>query len=381
MAASQQYHVCDNSSYANFASWASAISAFLASAGWLQATDTGQVMWSGMSITAVSVNGTTATYSYSGLTGLALAVGRSLTITGMQNAANDGVFRITALGSGIFSVTNAAAVAESGSSGAVTQQSAAPGSGAYFYEIWQPGDALQPFYMKVEYGNASGSANSPALRITLSTGTNGAGTATGYSISSATCGTGYTAPSSTVPYECNLSATSSRVSIMMWRNAPNGAQQIFAVQRSLNSSGIEVSNNNKVSNYVSLWTAGVPSGNGASASQYTLHFNYGPTPGFQGANNVSNKGGWPTRNQGGNGGSLAFAAQIAIDFLQPCLGVWDYPCTVLGVCSSSDVTEGIPFSLTNQYGQTRTYMPSRNGAFGNATYTNYASYTTCMEWD
>ena len=54
-----------------------------------------------------------------------------------------------------------------------------PGSGAYVYEVWQPGDGLENFYLKIEYGNYSGT-NAPTIRLTISTTTDGAGTPTGY---------------------------------------------------------------------------------------------------------------------------------------------------------------------------------------------------------
>lgn len=57
-----------------------------------------------------------------------------------------------------------------------------PGTIAFAgYEIWRFNDSLQgtaPVFIKVEYGTAN-NATVPALRITVSSGTNGAGTSTG----------------------------------------------------------------------------------------------------------------------------------------------------------------------------------------------------------
>lgn len=62
-------------------------------------------------ITDVSMSGSNATYTYTALTdGDALAVGMRITITGMGDAVNNGIFRITAIGSGTFTVVNAAGV-------------------------------------------------------------------------------------------------------------------------------------------------------------------------------------------------------------------------------------------------------------------------------
>src|ERR1039457_5253413 len=93
MAASLSYLLNDSSTFANYFAWASSFAtAFIAAGSWVQSPDTGQVMWSGLSITAVSMSGTTMTCTYSSQTGLALAVGRALTVTGWTsgNVGNNG---------------------------------------------------------------------------------------------------------------------------------------------------------------------------------------------------------------------------------------------------------------------------------------------------
>ena len=56
-----------------------------------------------------------------------------------------------------------------------------PAASAYGgYEVWRFDDTLQgtsPVFMKIEYGSSNNQAT-PALRITVSSGTNGAGTPT-----------------------------------------------------------------------------------------------------------------------------------------------------------------------------------------------------------
>lgn len=274
MATAQKFLVCDNSTNANFLSWVSGFSSFLATVGWLQSVDTGQVMLSGMNLTAVSMGGTTATYTYNTLTGLALIVGRTLTITGMTNAGNNGTFRITSLGTGTFSVTNASGVNETGSTGLVTIYATVPGSGASVYEIWQPGDGLTNFYLKLSYGNSSGSTNSPTIAMGSSTSTNGAGTLTGFYFSLPNAAVqSYTAPSTSTPYECDFSGDPGRLSILLWRTAPNYAPQVFAVQRSLNSTGTPTGS------YVTLWESGLQLSTLPNAGcQQSLHFTLGAAP-------------------------------------------------------------------------------------------------------
>lgn len=314
---SQQFLVCDNSTPANFKSWASAISAFLRSAGWTNSSDTGQLNGAG-----------------------------------------------------------------AGNWGGVT---VVPGSGAFYYEIFQPGDSLQIFYLKLEYGNSSGATNSPTLRISVGATTNGAGTLTGYFTPARMISpSSFAAPSTTTTYECDFSGTSSRLSLMLWRNAPNHAPQVFAVQRSLNASGAETGT------YVTLWKAGYQGGNQGGGCQQSLHFSYGPSIEFADNYTYNNNGacGWPTRQFApGSTSSMTFNGSIPVDFLQPCVGFWDYPCTAIGVANTTDVAEGVPFSVTNQYGQTKTYLPSKMDPLYLASgwCSNYgtlrSSLAVCVEYD
>jgi len=264
--------------------------------------------------------------------------------------------------------------------------STVPGAGLFYYEMFQPGDGLQNFYLKLEYGNSTSLTNSPTLRITLSTLTNGAGTCTGFVTAATQITNGITAPSNNVTYECNLSGDSGRLSMLLWRNAPNLAPQIFAIQRSLNASG------SPTSTYVTQWTdgnCGQVSNSFATGMQQSLHFFYGPSPLFGNGAQMGNGMGWPSITVGNASGpsSLNFAQSIPAWFLQPCVGVFDYPCTVVGVASGGDLTEGVPFTITNQYGQTKTYIPTRAGVLyrassgiqSNTTFFNFV--TVLVEYD
>lgn len=258
--------------------------------------------------------------------------------------------------------------------------STAPGSGAFYYEIFQPGDALTTFYVKVEYGNASGSANSPCIRVCIGTTTNGAGTLTGWTTWIVQCAEVSGAPSSTTQYECNMSGTNNRLAIMMWRTAGNPAQ-IFCVERSLNASGTYTGS------YVSLWTGGFANSNfGAGGFGQSLHFSAGPSVAF--FNHFLNGGaytGIPALVGVGGNSSQAFNGSIPFANVQPSVGLWDYPCTVLGFASPRDLTDGVPFTITNQYGQSVTYMPTRQGTLWNMTISAFSNgnqgATACVRFD
>jgi hypothetical protein len=49
------------------------------------------------------------------------------------------------------------------------------------------------------------------------------------------------------------------------------------------------------------------------------------------------------------------------------------------VSYSPDITEGVTFSVVNQYGQTKTYMPTKILPLSNAVFGS--SVAVCMEYD
>lgn len=374
MATVQSQIVCDASTWANFSAWASAISSALGTFTWTQSSDTGQVVWTAsvVAITANTHSGSNNTFTYTLTSGPALRVGMSIVIASMTNGVNNGTYTVTALGSGTFTVVNASGVTESGSSGTgtVTANSSVPGSNGYLYEIWQPNDGLANFYLKVEYGNNS-STNCPSVRLTLSTSTNGSGVAAGSVVGAQLCDTSsYTAPSSTIQYECDFSGAAGRFSCILWRNGTNNCQQAFAVERSLNSSGAYNGT------YVTLWTAG-HAGSGANASQQTLHLTAGT--GQLSPAGVSSNGGILARVHLANGSS-AFNGSMPFDTAAPSVGYFDYPCTVIGVGYGPDFVEGVPFSVT-LYGNSRTYMPSKSGPFASVVSGGTGSSALCVRYD
>lgn len=102
----------DNTTCSTFYNWAHRISTAMATFGWVQTGDTGQVVWpvSIVNISAVSWNGATATYTYTLLQGPGLVSGQTIIITGCTTAAMNGTFVITGLPlSTTFTTANATA--------------------------------------------------------------------------------------------------------------------------------------------------------------------------------------------------------------------------------------------------------------------------------
>jgi hypothetical protein len=254
-----------------------------------------------------------------------------------------------------------------------------PASGAYVYEVWQPNDGLTTFYVKIEYGNV-GTVAQPSIRLTISTSTNGAGTATGFVIGPVNTQTNGVTSNATITYECDFSGAAGRIGAMMWRNGTGNSQQLFAIERSINSAG------SYTNAYVTLWTVGscsVGSGFNTEYSQRSLVIAAGPAPNFP--NNAANsQGGWTVRlaqvtNTGAN--AAAFNGSIPFDTPAPMIGYFDFPCTVVGCGCTADFAEGVTFSVT-LYGATRTYMASKNGPFAiNPTNATASNSCVCMRYD
>lgn len=298
--------VCDNSTLANFKSWAQAISSWFSTAGWTQSADTGQVNWSTLS--------------------------------------------------------------------------AVPGANAFVYEIWEPNDGLANFFLKVEYGNSgSSSTNSPSLRLSISTATNGAGVLTGNVMGPYTTvgGSAITAPSASITYPCYFSGAAGRVAIMLWRGAPNNVSQAFAVERSLNAAGAYTGS------HVTLMWAGLNSiAAGRQAyGQQTLVFANGVAPAQSVNNQTSGTGGLSVRAfyPGNTAASSDFGGAVPFDTTAPMIGFFDYPLTSMGLGNTDNYSEGQVFTTT-LYGATRTYVASNGGPF-NLCGPNAAAGFLCVRYD
>lgn len=356
MTANLLYLLNDCTNFTNFSQWASQISIQLQLAGWIQNNDTGQIMWTGLTISAVTCTGTTSVYTYAALTGLPLTNGRALTITGMVASVNNGTFVITSFTgttSGTFTVTNAASgTTATSQSGVVTIATVVPASNVTVYEIWQPNDSLTNFFLKMEYGN-SGATNAPVICATLSTTTNGAGTPTGFVTSRFVAAVNTpTAQSATVPWECRFSGGTSYFGALMWRGVVTG--QMVYVERSVNASGVYTNT------HVTLVVVGSTIGGGTNtvANQQSLYLQsgLGACPVVCTSTNANAFGGLsivvPNPSARTN---LAFNGTVPVDFLSPVVGLLDYPLLGLAGVSYASVSEGQILTVS-VYGTNHTYF-------------------------
>ena len=146
--------------------------------------------------------------------------------------ADDATFRTW--GSGIAAQFAAVGLVQTADTGQINWTTVArPGVGSYGgYEIWRFNDSFQataPVFIKLEYGVGT-AADRPALRITVCTSTNGAGTPAGRSARrSQSSPKPRRRPGNTLPSHC--SGTSSRLNLCTNLDA---AAATFSLRASLN---------------------------------------------------------------------------------------------------------------------------------------------------
>ncbi len=139
------------------------------------------------------------------------------------------------------------------------------------YEIWRFADALQatvPIYFKLEYGSGASNASFPAMRITVGTGSDGAGTITGtyfpgVAASSSTVNFGtFTGAWNTLgptPTTVYANGGTSALCLLLWPTFTSSASMggFFALERTHDFDGTD-----NADGYSLIW--GAVSGSGTS---------------------------------------------------------------------------------------------------------------------
>jgi len=287
-----QPHLYDVSTAANFRDWGQSIGLAIASFGWIQTADTGQVNWATV---------------------------------------------------------------------------AAPAAGTFVYEIWRPGDALTPFYVKLEFGNNSG-GNGPAIRISSGSGTNGAGVLTGV-LSNVRNIVGLVGNQGAITYVCNYSGDPSYFAVCMWHSG--GSNCVFAFERSRNAYGQATP---------AYWTQYQCVGDAGSATRPTASMQsvvFGVGAAQEGSSATEplafNCIVGPATTSSSTGvessQSLLFNNQIGISPVFPYVGYFDYPGLVFVMIPMADFTDAYPagpmttFSVT-LLGKSHTYGVLKYGPYG-----------------
>jgi hypothetical protein len=334
-----------NDTFADFKTWAQAISAWMASIGWTQTNDTGQVVWTATVLTAtqVAMSGTTATVSYSSFTGPAPRAGMSVTWSGFSNGGNNSTFTLTAVSggsSGTVQMVNASGVNEThAGSGTTTANTTVPGTSAFFYDTWVSTDSASstlPIYLKLEYGASSVAAN-PSFALTAGTGSNGSGTLTG-NVSARNVHINNT--NSTTAVESDFSGSTGRVAVLMHRTTASTVLPFFfAIERAHDSSG------NDLDSYFVVYCAFGSSGTRSASMQIVQK----PALGGVLTSETEFVSALTTLSSGIVGTSVALGCCF------PVIGKLDNPTMAIAFSKGGDIVEGATVSVA-LYGSSHTFF-------------------------
>jgi hypothetical protein len=247
------------------------------------------------------------------------------------------------------------------------------------YEIFQPGDGLQTFYVKVQYGTSSGSTNtSPLAQVTLSTATNGAGVQSGFITSSFQLGyNSVTVTSTSIQYQCYFSGDTGRMCILMWRDDPTaGGPSILVIQRSLNSSGATYGTSS--TGYVTM--VGASGSVNSPNFQQSLVFNVGTSNPVQQSTGGQNALLVLHNTNAGGSQSQLFNGMASISPVFPDVGFFDNPMDALAIGGYTDFTEGGQYTIASgnmPYGVSHNYIAAKGNRL-NYAYFQWNALACCL---
>jgi hypothetical protein len=222
------------------------------------------------------------------------------------------------------------------------------------YEMWRfASGTLQtemPIFIRVQYGVTSG----PAIRISIGTGTDGAGNLTGNISSVFTMGT---ATPTTTTSQCWVSAAANRLQFALWTNHPTANNGIaFSVSRSVTSAGVYNSDGVTILGF----------GNGVKFQQWLPKITGGSRFPFAGTT-VFISGNPPTGT--GNAG-----VDFGVYPIYPFRGSLDYFDGAAMVVAPTDISLGSVFSVSI-YGVTQNYLVAGNAASGHPNSNGNTAFT------
>jgi hypothetical protein len=275
------------------------------------------------------------------------------------------------------------------------------------YEVWKANDALQstcPIFFKVEYGSSS-TTNNPSIRVTLGTGSDGAGTILQPSPLLVIGNNGGTADA-TNQYECDFSGcasggvgnpyTGAACGIVMFRvNSSTGVVPasnmpwMICIERSLDNTGAYTGD---YWTFLATWSssqAAVP------AYQITMIAGGGFGPINSNSSFSANGGGCTcsicTPYFGAASSTLQNATYLAAlcTFPLPGGGLGN-PLTCFMHCSQADVSEAAvgvtnnKFTVQDAYGNSHTYATFKGGGssgFYNTVIADGQTYGILLRWE
>lgn len=224
-------------------------------------------------------------------------------------------------------------------------------SSTYVYRVYKANDSLAstlPIYLKAEVGYSS---TSPRIRMTTSTGSNGSGTLTGNVVTSAPWEiTNLETNQGSTTFPCYFSGDAGNFRMYMWQSNTVYTGVLFAVARSVNSSGASTSD------YFTTLCANAYWGTGAYSGMWqqtiSSSYVYPRDIGFVGVGLTS-----------GSGTGYANGTVAAYPIF-PHIGKIGNPMLdMMGACAG-DISNGSTVSVASMYGSTHTYIAVTDASTG-----------------
>lgn len=210
------------------------------------------------------------------------------------------------------------------------------------YEIWRMADALQataPVFLKIEYGSA-GTATYPWIRLTVGTGSDGAGNLTGVVFTGTQI---YPASQSATAYPSYASGASNRIAVQMTRSS--SMHFLFTVERTHDAAGADTNVGVMV-----FWQL-TSSGWGSRESHFS-------------GSNPASYAAW-NQSQFPPSGSGAMSPDIHVYPIRCWTPGESFPSMNLVAYVATDFTDLSTYSITGYDGVSRTYLAIGGSAPGN----------------
>lgn len=216
------------------------------------------------------------------------------------------------------------------------------------YRIYRMADTLQatsPVFMRLDYGSSPGAATTPAIWVTIGTGSSGTGTITGIVFNGGAVANGTVFCSSgntSLANNCYGSASTSRFNIAMFIQQTSATYEfVFTLERTKDSSGADTGDG-----LLMIWSDSVTGAGLLQASKYMILAG-GTQPTTEAGLNYVLSVQNPTE---------AFApGDVALGVVICIRGTAQQPGTNMMISASGDVSTLGSFSIT-LYGATRTYQ-------------------------
>jgi hypothetical protein len=221
--------------------------------------------------------------------------------------------------------------------------------------MYQMADALQTgstkVFLRFDYGSSSSTTN-PSFKFQVGTGTDGAGTLTGFVGTSRTF-PNFTRASSTTQFQAYAQGSTSSL-ILYFPAADSPSQRaLIAIERTKDTSGADTSTG---VTYVFMDNNGTGT-NGSSCEylQQTIHFVAGLAPAINNqSSNVANMA--PILRTGNL--TDAFNGSTPVSPLFPMYGIIGNPMLVLAVVDLNDIGQHATFTAT-MYSATHTWLVTK----------------------